>query len=142
MPLYSEQPTGSEVDDPTEQKPSGALCESFDIGYEVAGDGRRAPGDALPTDPFGLYGDNQWPDVELPRLRATYLRYFAQAMDLGRAMMRIFALALDLEEGFFDDKLKYPGATSRMLHYPPQPTEGEIAEGLGAHTVGRWPVRS
>ncbi|PLB50347.1 2OG-Fe(II) oxygenase family oxidoreductase [Aspergillus steynii IBT 23096] len=135
MPLYSEQPTGSEVDDPTEQKSMGALSESFDIGYEIAGDAQRDPNDALPTDTFSLYGDNQWPGDELvPGLRETYLRYFAQALDLCRSMMRIFALALDLEEGFFDDKLKYPGATSRMLHYPPQPVEGAVVEGLGAHT--------
>lgn len=138
MPLYSEQGTGSEVDDPNKQKAMGAFSEAFDIGYEIAGDAQRADTDVLPPDQFSLYGDNQWPDDELvPGFRGTYLAYFSQAMELCRRLMRIFALALDLKEDFFDDKLQYPGATSRMLHYPPQPVEGIITEGLGAHTVLR-----
>ncbi|KAK1142549.1 hypothetical protein N8T08_007524 [Aspergillus melleus] len=135
MPLYSENSTGSKGEDPTEQNTMGTLSESFDFGYEIAADAQRAVDDVLPPDPFSLYGGNQWPSDELvPGFRETYLRYFSQVLDLGRRMMRTFALALDLEEGFFDDKTKYPGATLRVMHYPPQPVEGEIAEGLGAHT--------
>ncbi|KAJ5098652.1 hypothetical protein N7532_005653 [Penicillium argentinense] len=48
-------------------------------------------------------------------------------------MMRIFALALDVPGTFFDSKIRNPGITSRMMHYPPQPV-GERREGLGAHT--------
>ncbi|KAH8434907.1 uncharacterized protein LDX57_012538 [Aspergillus melleus] len=136
MPLYSENSTGSKGEDPTELNTMGTLSESFDFGYEIAADAQRAVDDVLPPDPFSLYGGNQWPSDELvPGFRETYLQYFSQVLDLGRRMMRIFALALDLEEGFFDDKTKYPGATMRMMHYPPQPVEGGIAEGLGAHTV-------
>jgi isopenicillin N synthase-like dioxygenase len=57
-------------------------------------------------------------------------------------LMRIFALALGLQEDFFDDKMKYPGAMARMLHYPPQPTQGQKMAGLAAHTVSRISFRS
>lgn len=81
-------------------------------------------------------GENQWPDEDiLPGFRASYLRYYAELLELSRALMRIFALALDLEEDFFDAMTEFPGATSRMLHYPPQPVEGQEIPGLAAHTV-------
>lgn len=138
MPVYGEQLTGSELNDfPTErtQTGTGALSESFDIGYEIAGDSQHTADDALPPDPYDMYGDNQWPSNEvLPGFRDTYLKYFSEALTLCRKLMRIFALALDLEADFFDSKMKYPGATSRMLHYPPQPVDGEVVVGLGAHT--------
>lgn len=90
----------------------------------------------LPPDIYGLYGDNQWPgDDILPGFRETFLQWFAQGLNLCRALMRIFALAVGEEEHFFDSKMKYPGAQSRMMHYPPQPVVGEVQEGVGSHTV-------
>ena len=50
--------------------------------------------------------------------------------------MTSFAHALSQDEGFFDPGMNFPGVTSRLLHYPPQPVEGEVRDGLGAHTVG------
>ena len=50
--------------------------------------------------------------------------------------MRSFALALGLDESFFDAMMDFLGVTSRILHYPPHPAEGEVRDGLGAHTVG------
>ncbi|KFY99000.1 hypothetical protein V500_01493 [Pseudogymnoascus sp. VKM F-4518 (FW-2643)] len=135
MPLFAEQSTGSGLDDPMKRTETGAFSEAFDIGYEIAGDPQHAADDALPPDTYNLYGDNQWPSGEvLPGFQETYLRYFSEALTLCRKLMRIFALALDLEEDFFDSKMDHPGVTSRMLHYPPQPVQGEMIEGLGAHT--------
>lgn len=128
------------MDDPADQASQACFSEAFDIGYEILGDSRKAADDPAPPDPYELYGDNQWPREDiLPGFRGTYLRYYAEALDLSRELMRIFALALDLEEGFFDDKMKYPGAMSRLMHYPPQPANGELTAGLAAHTV-RNPV--
>jgi len=66
----------------------------------------------------------------------------------------LFALALDIDEHFFDNKVRLdrrspvrvdllndvtqttkPGAIMRLLHYPPQtgPIDDRI-EGIGAHT--------
>ena len=138
MPLYSEQPTGTDLDTTPKPDPAspGAFSESFDIGYEIKADPLKSPEDALPPDTYDLYGDNQWPSEDvLPGFREVYLRYFAQALTLCRALIRVFALALDLPEVFFDSMVKYPGATSRMLHYPPQPVANEVRIGLGEHTV-------
>lgn len=138
MPLYSEQPTDTDLGSAPKPNPTspGAFSESFDIGYEVAADPLKSQHDALPPDTYDLYGDNQWPEEDvLPGFREVYLRYFAEAMTLSRALIRIFALALDLPEDFFDPMVKNPGATSRMLHYPPQPVAGEVKVGLGEHTV-------
>jgi isopenicillin N synthase-like dioxygenase len=136
MPLYTEQITGTDFDDTTEESTTGALSEAFDIGYELSADPERVADDALPPDTYNLYGDNQWPsDDVLLGFRETYLTYFGEALTLCRKLMRSFALSLNLEEDFFDSKMNYPGVTSRMLHYPPQPVKGEVIQGLGAHTV-------
>jgi hypothetical protein len=135
--LFAELSTGAGLDDPAEQAAQACFSEAFDIGYEIDGDLQQSPGASLPPDPYELYGDNQWPREEiLPGFREAFLQYYAQALELSRDLMRIFALALDLSEDFFDDKMKYPGAMARMVHYPPQPVAGETMAGLAAHTVG------
>lgn len=89
-----------------------------------------------PQDIYDLYGDNQWPTNEtLPAFAETYIQYCTAIIKLCRKLMRIFAIALDVPETFFDSKMKHPGVTSRMMHYPAQPV-GDLREGLGAHTVG------
>ncbi|MEB3734722.1 hypothetical protein ULF88_12805 [Halopseudomonas pachastrellae] len=40
---------------------------------------------------------------------------------LGRKIVRLLALSLQLPEDFFDEGLKEPMIISRMLHYPCQP---------------------
>ncbi|PKX96252.1 isopenicillin N synthase family dioxygenase [Aspergillus novofumigatus IBT 16806] len=134
-PLYGERSSNPDLEEAALDKPPGALSEAFDIGYELSGDLRKGPGDQLPRDDFGLLGENQWPEESLiPGFRVTYLRYFAEALELARALMRIFALALGQKEDFFDPMVRFPGVTSRMLHYPPQPVQGQEIPGLAAHT--------
>ncbi|CEL02007.1 hypothetical protein ASPCAL01583 [Aspergillus calidoustus] len=112
------------------------LSESFDIGYEIAGDPSKSLStDILPSDPFELYGGNQWPDDSvLPGFRTTYLAYFRACLALSRKLLRTFALALDLDEGYFDGFVTFPGCMSRLLHYPPQAVQGEERAGIEAHT--------
>ncbi|KAE8153643.1 Clavaminate synthase-like protein [Aspergillus avenaceus] len=134
MPIYTEQMADMEIGDDTKNSSTGALLESFDIGYEIPLDPERTANDTLPPDTYSLYGENQWPIEEvLSGFRDIYTRYCAEALRLSRSLMRCFALALNLEEDYFDSMMKYPGVTSRMLHYPPQPVQGEIMLGLGAH---------
>lgn len=136
-PLYGEKSSNPDLE-PEKENDSGALCESFDIGYELVADHRKTPKDKLPPDTYGLLGENQWP--EETGFRDVYRRYFADAMELARSLMRIFALALNLKEDFFDEMMVFPGVTSRILHYPPQPVPGEEIPGLAAHTVSlAWP---
>ncbi|KAL4974713.1 hypothetical protein BDW66DRAFT_167573 [Aspergillus desertorum] len=130
-PLYGEKPSNPELERPAQ----GALAEAFDIGYELAGDIRKSPDGRPPQDEYGLHGENQWPDERvLPGFREVYLEYFSQVLELARKLIRILALALDQEEDFFNSAVEYPGVASRMLHYPPQPVEGQEFPGQAAHT--------
>lgn len=57
-----------------------------------------------------------WPtNDELRQLCATYYR---QMETLASQLMRLFALALNLDEHFFDDKIDKPYTTLRLLNYP------------------------
>ncbi|CAI9100434.1 OLC1v1037543C1 [Oldenlandia corymbosa var. corymbosa] len=108
----------------------GDYKEGYYIGIEVPQDDPDA------GKPF--YGPNLWPQAEiLPGWRETMERYHREALEVGRAVARIMALALDLDEGFFyqHQMLGKPIATLRLLHY-----EGRISDpakgiyGAGAHT--------
>lgn len=87
-------------------------------------------------------------------------------MHLGQLLFPLFALALDLPETFFDDKVSLsflpplaasaltsfffqttkPAAIMRLLHYPPQSPSVVDANdkviGIGAHTEYVIPFRS
>ncbi|HIQ51718.1 MAG TPA: 2OG-Fe(II) oxygenase [Pseudomonas pachastrellae] len=80
------------------------------------------------------FAPNVWPP-ELPGFQQAYAEYFAAMGDLARSLMRIFALALELPETFFDDKIDKHISMFRSLRYP-HLKEG-IEEGqlrAGAHT--------
>ncbi|CAI7634860.1 unnamed protein product [Penicillium manginii] len=133
-PVGAERTTGTDDDPIPEEEAAGVLSEAFVIGYENALDFRKSENDQLPPDTYELYGDNQWPDDEtIPGFSATYIEYCARVLELCRRMIRIFALALDVPEDYFDSKINNPGVISRMMHYPAQPV-GDQREGLGAHT--------
>jgi isopenicillin N synthase-like dioxygenase len=98
--------------------------ESFDLCFELpegAVDARR--------DPFA--GANVWP--ALPGFREAVGGYYRAVFELGRTLLRGFALALELPETFFDRFVTAPPSQLRMLHYPPNPAP-EVTVGIGAHT--------
>lgn len=104
------------------------LKEGLDLGRDLGPDAPEVV-QGLP-----LHGPNQWPEA-LPGFRATAEQYFAAMRGLAETLMRGFALALELEPGFFADKIDRPCASLRLLHYPPQ--EGHVEArtmGCGAHT--------
>lgn len=58
---------------------------------------------------------------------------------LAMKLVRIFALAFDLEETAFDEFFKFPITGMRPLYYPPTPlTENAASVGLGAHADFSW----
>ncbi|KAJ6119978.1 hypothetical protein N7523_004258 [Penicillium sp. IBT 18751x] len=133
-PIGGERSTGTDDDPIPKEEATGVLSEAFDVGYELAMDFRKKKDDVLPTDTYELYGDNQWPDHEtLTGFSQTYIQYCGTLLELCRKLMKIFALSLDVSEDFFESKIRNPGITSRMMHYPAQPAT-ETREGLGAHT--------
>jgi isopenicillin N synthase-like dioxygenase len=79
-----------------------------------------------------LLGPNVWP-AELPAFRSAVNAYYERAFDLGRALLRGFALALDLPGTYFDEHLARPPSQLRLIHYPAS-EPGSDAMGIGAHT--------
>ncbi|KAI6107666.1 hypothetical protein EDD16DRAFT_1694922 [Pisolithus croceorrhizus] len=108
----------------------GDLYEGFVIGWE-----ELVPKDVdeEKADKSALVFPNLWPS-ELPGFREAFIDYYHAAFGVGRDLHRLFALALDLPETYFDDKLKrYP--IMRGLHYPPQTgPEDDGIIGIGAHS--------
>jgi len=109
----------------------GDMHEGFDFGWEEleakANDEKRA-NDGV------MSGANVWPAYP-SGFREAVLKYYHAAVDLGRKLFPLFALALDLPENYFDDKTKNSAAIMRVLHYPPQtgPVDDRVM-GIGAHT--------
>ena len=119
--------SGEENLDPAKQA-SGDFKEGVNIGRDLGPDDP----DVIAGTP--LHGPNQWPD-DLPGWRPHMESYYRAMQDLGAKVLAAFALALDMPEEFFADKITKPMTTLRLLHYPPQ--RGRVTEdqiGAGAHT--------
>ncbi|KAG5635450.1 hypothetical protein H0H81_011227 [Sphagnurus paluster] len=121
----------------------GDLHEGFDIGWEPEG---CDPLRLTTIADSAMSGTNIWPD-NLPGFKEAVLAYYHDAIGIGRLLFPLFALALDLPEDFFADKITRPAAIMRILHYPPQPrtSMGEDGRqiGIGEHTdlgdqFARW----
>ena len=97
----------------------------------------------MPRDPYFFtreaghsFADNIWPDSPSD-FRAAMTEYY-QAMDRTyQTIMRLFAVALDLPETYFDKMIDKHGSLLRLTHYPSlssEPLPGEFRS--GAHTDG------
>ena len=67
-----------------------------------------------------LAGPNQWP-AGLPRMRATFMRYFEECNGLGKLLLRAFAASLDIEPDYFIRAFEKPITRCSVIYYPPQP---------------------
>ncbi|EXJ81790.1 hypothetical protein A1O1_07855 [Capronia coronata CBS 617.96] len=95
-------------------QPAGAkLNEGINYGYEPGADP-----DADATTPQNN-GDNWWPSEDrLPGYRDTVNVYMSHMLRLSRALLRMFALGLDLDEHAFDYLATRPYSILKMAHYP------------------------
>jgi isopenicillin N synthase-like dioxygenase len=94
-----------------------------------------------PSDPYyagdigrRIFQPNIWPQ-EVAGFREAWLEYYRAMDGLARTLMRLFALALDLPETWFDDKIDKHMTTMTVTNYPDQPHEpapGQLR--CGAHT--------
>jgi isopenicillin N synthase-like dioxygenase len=106
------------------------LQESFNIG--------PIDGGATPyfTEGYGAihFAPNRWP--ETPKDFRTHATRYYEAMErVSWQLMRIFAMALGLEETFFDDKIDRHVSSLRFINYPDQPTPpAEGQKRAGEHT--------
>ena len=118
-------PLLGENTDPTAR---GDLHEGFDLALDLD----ERDGDVV-RGVFG-YGPNQWPS-DLPTMRKALVDYHTAIRSLGAKIFQAFALALEIDEHFFDRLITKPMAHMRVLHYPSQ--DGPIDDrqiGIGAHS--------
>lgn len=107
------------------------LQESFAFGRSDV-----PAGDPYYTTDMGriFFASNLWPE-QPKELRDTIVAYQRAVTGLAGRIMNIFALALNLDETFFDDKIDRAISLLRIVHYPPQataPVEGQLR--CGEHT--------
>lgn len=57
----------------------------------------------------------------VPQFHPAILAYWRACLSLARALVRSFALSLDLPEDFFDAKFSHPDAALALNYYPPLP---------------------
>ena len=80
------------------------------------------------------FAPNLWPERPA-ELRETWTAYYRTMGSLAASLMRIFALALGLPEGFFDARIDKHISRLRVRNYPAQrvaPAPGQIR--AGAHS--------
>ncbi|WP_419912146.1 isopenicillin N synthase family dioxygenase [Hoeflea sp.] len=99
--------------------------EALDLGYEVSAD------HPLVVAGTPMIGPNQWPQLE--GFRPAIEAYYNAVFDLGRHLLRGFALALGQPAAFFDKYVTCPPSQLRLLHYPYN-ADAVDAQGIGAHT--------
>ena len=81
-----------------------------------------------------FFATNVWPDRPA-EMRPLWEAYYREMERLAGDIMRIVALALDLQENFFADKIDKHITNFITSYYPPQPTppmEGQLR--CGPHT--------
>jgi isopenicillin N synthase-like dioxygenase len=99
--------------------------EAFDLSRDLPALDYGAAG--------ALIGPNVWPR-QVPGFREAVTAYYRDAFELGRALLRGFALALDLPGSFFEPYLSKPPSQLRLIHYEPPAEPSPGAMGIGAHT--------
>ena len=78
-------------------------------------------------------GRNQWP-ADLPGSRENALAYMRAMEALGKKLVRIYAVALDLPANYFDPMFEQPNMIQRFTHYPPRPSYEENEFSIAPHT--------
>jgi isopenicillin N synthase-like dioxygenase len=94
----------------------GGPYEAF--AAHVTGDLPEEERAALGTHPATWKAANIWPDEDF---KATWYDYIAAMTDLSADIMRLFALALDLPERFFDDKFDHHVSLILANYYYAEP---------------------
>ncbi len=77
---------------------------------------------------------NQWPDPKaLPDFRPTMLAYMDAMEGLGKSLLPLYAVALDLAPDWFEEAFRDPQYVLRCSHYPPH-EEAPGQFGIAPHT--------
>ncbi|KAH8755779.1 2OG-Fe(II) oxygenase [Diaporthe sp. PMI_573] len=80
-------------------------------------------------------------DGTVPNFAPSVITYWRSCLVLARALVRSFALSLDLDETFFDAKVTHPDAALALNYYPPlpPPTPPESPEHISASSPSPSP---
>jgi isopenicillin N synthase-like dioxygenase len=104
----------------------------FHEGFDLALDLNEYDED-VQSETFG-YAPNQWPD-DMPGFKTALVQYHSTMVEFGKLIFRSFALALDLDQNYFESAITKPMAHMRVLHYPPQDSKSKEQQvGIGAHS--------
>lgn len=125
------EPIGGQQLDSQDAKSTAAppdLKESFYCARELPDD------HPLATRKIRGFGHNQWP-AGLAGFREQMLAYYDEMCALGNHILSLLALSLEQDEAWFELFYDMPGATLRLIKYPPQPNAAAFNQiGAGAHT--------
>jgi len=117
--------------------------ETFSWTYDPRYDPSVPDPDAIPAhiSQYLRCEDFHWEaTANLPHFRDNIIRYWRACLTVARALVRSFALSLDLPEDFFAEKFTHPDAAMALNYYPPLPTSqpGRQDDGaevsIGSHT--------
>ncbi|RGP62923.1 1-aminocyclopropane-1-carboxylate oxidase [Fusarium sporotrichioides] len=71
----------------------------------------------------------------LANFRPVLTEFYQKRLMLARKLIRLFALALELPEDYFDSIITTPGADAVHIHYPGTDSDTEDVDvGIGSHT--------
>ncbi|WWD17723.1 hypothetical protein CI109_102164 [Kwoniella shandongensis] len=119
-------------------KNKGDMHEAFNMGLDPSID--PSSFEDAGKDGEIKHGENLWPEKKdwqgAEEFKKANLDYYSAVLGLGQSLFPLFALALNLPETFFDDKIKHPAAIMRILFYPGlgEREVDELTPGIGAHT--------
>ena len=108
------------------------MKEAFATGEDPY-DPEQNPPEDLDWSKYSKNG-NQWPESK--EFRTIWYEYSDAILDFSRKLMRMIALALDLDESYFDHMAHFPTGGLRALHYPSQEIYNDV--GIGAHADYSW----
>jgi isopenicillin N synthase-like dioxygenase len=104
------------------------LKESYEIGVDLPLDDPDVKA-GLP-----LHGPNRWPD-DCAWLRPAAETYFAETTELGKRLLRVFAVSLGMAPDYFLQFCTKPMVQMRLFHYPPEPPiSDDKAFGVAPHS--------
>lgn len=66
--------------------------------------------------------------TSVPHFAPAVITYWRSCLALARALVRTFALSLDLDETFFDSKVTHPDAALALNYYPPLPPRKQTTQ--------------
>lgn len=120
--------------------PSAAVLRTSQVNRNTKGDLNEAyfierevpPAGADPARAAAFASANQWPTA-LPGFREVTLDYYRTIERFARALLPLYALALDLPRDWFAPAFGWPQASLRLTRYPPLPRE-ENQFGIAPHT--------